>query len=84
MFVMEELEDYIEMGKLVAKWLTEHRDIIQVYGHKVVKKVKKCLIHQMLKGRGCVRQSKGHNNPFEESKMYQECGAQLVRWCNLD
>ena len=63
-FVMKVLEDYVEMGKMVAKQLTEHQDIIQVYDHKAVKKVKKNLIHQMLKGRGCVGQSKGHNNPL--------------------
>ena len=44
-FVMKVLEDYTEMGKIVAKWLTEHQDIIQVYNHKVVKKVEKRLIH---------------------------------------
>ena len=27
-FVIKMLEDYIEMGKIVAKWLTEHQDII--------------------------------------------------------
>ena len=48
------LEDYLEMGKIIAKWLTEHQDIIYVYNHEVVEKVKKCLIHQMLKSRGGV------------------------------
>ena len=28
MFVMKMLEDYTEMGKMVAKQLTEHQDII--------------------------------------------------------
>ena len=35
-FVMKALEDYTEMGKMVAKQLTEHQDIIQVYNYKVV------------------------------------------------
>ena len=67
------------MGKIVAKQLTEHQDIIQVYDHKAVKKVEKHLIHQTLKGRGGAGQSEGHNNPFKESKTHQECKAQLVR-----
>ena len=46
------LEDYTEMGKMVAKQLTEDQDIIKLYYHKVVKKVEKRLIHQMLKSRG--------------------------------
>ena len=49
---MKVLEDYMEMGKMVAKQLTEHQDIIQVYNHEVVKKDKKHLIHQILKSRG--------------------------------
>ena len=35
------LEDFMKMGKMVAKQLTEHQDIIQVYNHEVVEKVKK-------------------------------------------
>ena len=31
------------MGKMVAKWLTEHQDIIQLYNHEAVKKVEKGL-----------------------------------------
>ena len=42
---MKVLDDYTEMGKMVAKWLTEHQDIIQVYNHKAVKKVEKGMIH---------------------------------------
>ena len=42
------------MGKIFAKQLTEHQDIIQVYDHEVVKKVEKCLTHQTLKSRGGV------------------------------
>ena len=38
---MKILEDYAEIGKMVAKWLTEHQDIIQVYNHEAVKKAKK-------------------------------------------
>ena len=63
----------MEMGKMVAKWLTEHQDIIQVYDHETVEKVEIHLIHQMLKSRGSVGQSEGHNNPFKEAKIYQEC-----------
>ena len=70
MFVMKVLEDYAEMGKMVTKWLTEHQDIILVYDHEVVKKVEKRLIHHTLKGRGCIGQSKGHNNQFEEFKTH--------------
>ena len=58
------------MGKIVTKKLTEQQDIIQVYNHEAVKKVKKELIHQTLKGRRCVGQSEGCNNPFKESKMH--------------
>ena len=39
MFVTKALEDYAEMDKMVAKWLTKHQDIIQVYDHEAVKKV---------------------------------------------
>ena len=60
----------MEMGKMVAKRLTEHQDIIQVYDYKAVEKVEKCLIHQTLKSRGGIGQSKGHNNPFKEAKMH--------------
>ena len=63
------LEDYIEIGKMVTKWLTEHQDISQVCNHKVVESIEKYLIHQMLKSRGGIGQSKGHNNPFEEEKI---------------
>ena len=49
-FVMKVLEDYMEMGKMVAKQLTEHQDIIQVSDHEAVNEVTKCLIDQMLKG----------------------------------
>ena len=66
---MKMLEDYTEMGKMVAKQLTEHQNIIQVYDHEVVEKVEKCLIHQMLKSRGGVGQLEGHNKPFKEAKM---------------
>ena len=83
MFVMKVLEDYTEMGKMVTKQLTEHQDIIQVYNHKAVKKIEKGPIHQTLNGRGFIGQSKGHNNPFELSKMHQECIARLVHWRNL-
>ena len=83
MFVMKVLEDYTEMGKMVAKQLTEHQDVIQVYDHKVVNKVEKGLIHQMLKSRRGVGKSKGHKNPFKEAKMHQECRARLVHWHNL-
>ena len=72
MFVTKALEEYVEMGKMVTKQLTEHQDIIQVYDQEVVDKVENCLIHQILKGKGCVGQSKGHNNPFKESKTYQK------------
>ena len=41
MFVMKALEDYLEMGKMVTKRLTEHQDIIQVYDYKMVKKAGK-------------------------------------------
>ena len=41
MFVIKVLENYVEMGKMVTKQLTEHQGVIQVYNHKVVKKVKK-------------------------------------------
>ena len=58
------------MGKMVTKQLTEYQDIIQVDSHEVVKKVEKCLIHQTLKGRGCIGESEGHNNPFKKSKMH--------------
>ena len=34
------LEDYMEMGKMVAKWLTEHPDINQVYDHKAVENIR--------------------------------------------
>ena len=70
MFVTKVLEDYTEMDKIAAKWLTEHQDIIQIYDHKVVKKVEKHLIHQTLKSRGGIWQSKGHDNPFEEAKTH--------------
>ena len=80
---MKVLEHYTEMGKMVAKQLTEHQDIIQVYDHEAVKKIKKRLIHETLKGRGCIGQSKGHNNPFKESKTLHERAARLVHWCNL-
>ena len=80
---MKVLEDYTEMSKMVAKQLTEHQDIIQVYDYKAVEKVAKHLIHQTLKSRGGVGQSKGHNNPFEEAKTHQECKAWLVHWYNL-
>ena len=65
---MKALEDYVEMGKMVVMQLTKHQDIIQVYDHKAVEKIEKRLIHQMLELRGCIKQSKGHNNPFEKSK----------------
>ena len=83
MFVTKMLEDYTEMDKMVTKQLTEYKDIIQVHDHTMVKKVKKCLTHQMLKSRGGVGQSKGHNNQFEEAKTHQECKVQLVRQRNL-
>ena len=35
----------MEMGKMVAKQLTEHQDIFKVYDRKSSKKVKKHLIH---------------------------------------
>ena len=73
----------MEMGKMVAKWLTERQDIIQIYDHEMVKKFEKLLIHQMLKGKGCIGQSKGYNNSFEESKTCQECRERLARWCYL-
>ena len=41
---MKALEDYAEIGKIVAKQLAEHQDIIQVYNHEAVEKVKKHLI----------------------------------------
>ena len=31
---MKVLEDYTDMGKIVANQLTEHQDIIQVYDHE--------------------------------------------------
>ena len=68
---------------MVAKQLTEHQDIIKVYHHEAVKKVEKCLIHQMQESRGGIGQSEGHNNPFEEAKMHQKCRARLVHWHNL-
>ena len=64
-FVTKALEDYAEMGKMVAKQLTENQYIIQVYDHDVAEKVKKRLIHEMLKGRRCIGQSEGYNNSFE-------------------
>ena len=83
MFVTKMLEDYSQMGKMVAKQLTEHQDIIEVYNHKMVKKLEKCLVHQMLKSRGGVGQSEGHYNPFKEAKTCQKCRVRLVRWHNL-
>ena len=70
------LEDNTEMGKMVAKQLAEHQDIIQVYDYEVVYKVEKCLIHQMLKSGGGVGQSKWYNNSFEEEKCIKnaKCG----------
>ena len=48
------LEDYMEMGKMVAKQLTEHQDIIQVYDHEVVKKAEKSSdASDAKKQRGC-------------------------------
>ena len=79
-FVTKVLEDYMEISKMVAKWLTEHQDIKQVYDHEVVWKVKKRLIHQRLKSRGGIGQSEGHNNPFKEAKMHQKFRVRLVRW----
>ena len=67
---MKVLEDYTEMGKMVAKQLTEHQDIIQIYDCKVVQKVEKYLIHRKLKSRLGIGQSKGNNNPFKEAKMH--------------
>ena len=49
----------------------------------MVDKVEKCLIHQTLKSRVGVGPSEGHNNPFEEVKMRQECRVRLVCWHNL-
>ena len=60
-FVTKALEGYTEMGRMVAKQLTEHPDIIQVYDYKAVKKVEKCLVHQTLKSREGVGQFEGHN-----------------------
>ena len=71
-FATKVLEDYMEMGKMIAKWLTNHQDIIQVYNHEVVKKFKKGLIYQMLKSRVGIGQSEGHNIPLKEAKMHQE------------
>ena len=83
MFVTKTLEDYFQMGKMLAKQLTEHQDTMQVYNHKMVKKVKKRLVHQTLKSRGGVGQSEGHYNPLKVAKTHQECRAWLVRWRNL-
>ena len=69
-FVTKALEDCAEIGKIVTKQLTEHQDIIQVYDHEAVEKVKKCLIHKMLKSKGGVGQSEGHKNEFEEAKTH--------------
>ena len=74
----------MEMGKMVTKRLTKDQHIFQVYDYKAVEKVKKRLIHQTLKGRGGVEQSKGYNNPFEEVKMHKECIVRLKHWYNLD
>ena len=71
------------MGKMVAKQLTEHQDIIQVYDHKTVEKVKKRLVYQTLKSRGGIGQSEGHYNPFGEAKMHKKRRARLVHWRNL-
>ena len=49
MFVALALKDYTKIGKMVAKGLTEHQDIIQVFNHEAVKKIEKCLIHQTQK-----------------------------------
>ena len=49
----------------------------------MVEKVEKRLLHQMLKSRGGIGQSKEHNNPFEEAKTRHEHRAQLVRRHNL-
>ena len=69
---------------MVAKQLTEHQDIIQVYDHEAVKKVKKGLIHQMLKTKGCVGQSEGHNNPFEQAKTCIKKQSMVsMHWYNL-
>ena len=67
---MKALEDYIEMDKMVSKQLTEDQDIIRVYDHELAEKGEKRLIHQMLKSRGGVGQSEGHNNPFKEAKTH--------------
>ena len=45
MFVTKALDDYTDIGKMVCKQLNENQDIIQVYDHEAVKKVKKGLIH---------------------------------------
>ena len=71
------------MGKMVAKQLTKHQDIIQVYDHEVVEEVEEHLIHQILKVIRCIGQSERHNNPFEESKMHKKHRAWLVHWRNL-
>ena len=42
---MKVLEDSSDIGKMIAKWLAEHQDIIQVYKHEVVEKVEKHQIH---------------------------------------
>ena len=82
-FVKKALEDYIEIGKIVAKQLIGHQDTIQIYDYEAVEKVEKRLIHQTLKSKGSVGQSEGHNNPLEEAKTHQECRAQLVCWRSL-
>ena len=53
-FIIKVLEDYVMMGKMVAKQLTKHQDIIQVYDHEVVEEVEEHLIHQMLKVIRCI------------------------------
>ena len=80
---MKVLVNYTEIGRMATKRLSRHQDIIQVYDHKAFEKVEKRLIHQMLKSRGGVGQSKGHNNPFEEAKTSQKCREWLVHWHSL-
>ena len=54
--------------------LREDENVVDVHPYENSQVVSKDIIHYALKGRWCVPEAKGHNNPLEGAKLCVEGG----------
>ena len=77
-------KDFANLNAMFLGVVRVYEDVVEIDDYRNVQKIGEYVVHESLKRRGCIRKSKRHDEPFEQSIASLEGSFPFVAFGNAN